>query len=202
MFTQLGRAIRLVPASGVCALDNEDEPLGSGTAAPLIVTAELPTVLQARAEGLRRAHYPPERNHLSAHVTLFHALPPFAESEARSVLAALAAETPPPEALLAAVMDLGTGTALRIDSAAMLAVRDFIADRFHGLLTRQDQHAPRLHVTVQNKVLRAEARALQSALALQFRPEPFAFAGLALHRYLGGPWEPVGRWTFRGRIRR
>ena len=182
--------------------DDEDTLRGAAAAAPLIITAELPAPLQSRADGLRRAHYPPERNQLAAHVTLFHALPPFAEGEARSLLAALAAETPPPEALLAAVMDLGTGTALRIESAVLLAVRASIAERFHGLLTLQDQHAPRLHVTVQNKVVRAEAKALQSALAFAFRPERFAFVGLALHRYKGGPWEPVGRWTFRGRPRR
>jgi len=183
----------------VGTLEDKDETPHGGTAAPLIVTAELPAPLQARADGLRRAHFPPERNHLAAHVTLFHALPPFTEGEARSLLAALAAETPPPEALLAAIMDLGSGTALRIESAAMLAVRASIAERFHGLLTGQDQHAPRLHVTLQNKVSRAEAKALQAALAGGFRPESFAFAGLALHRYMGGPWEPVGRWTFRGR---
>jgi hypothetical protein len=167
----------------------------------LIVTAELPAPLHARADALRRAHFPPERNHLAAHVTLFHALPPFVEGEARSLLSALAAETPQPAALLAAVMDLGSGTALRIECADMLALRDHIAERFHGLLTQQDQHRPRLHVTVQNKVLRAEAKALQAALAADFRPEPFAFAGLALHRYMGGPWEAVGHWTFRGRAR-
>ncbi len=193
------RPIRGPRGSGVGTLEDEEETPHGGTAAPLVVTAELPAPLQARADGLRRAHFPPERNHLAAHVTLFHALPPFAEGEARSLLAALAAETPPPEALLAAVMDLGGGTALRIDSAAMLDVRDCIAERFHGLLTRQDQHAPRLHVTVQNKVLRAEAKALQAELSGAFRPEPFAFAGLALHRYLAGPWELIGRWTFRGR---
>ena len=181
----------------------DDEPLPRvGAAAPLIVTAELPLPLQARADALRRAHYPPERNQLAAHVTLFHALPPFAEGEARSLLAAIAAETAPPPAVLAAVMDLGTGTALRIDSAAMLEVRMQIAERFHGLLTLQDQPAPRLHVTVQNKVARAEAKALQSALAASFQPEPFTFSAIALHRYQGGPWEPAGRWTFRGRTRR
>lgn len=169
----------------------------AGAAAPLIVTAELPAPLQARAEALRRAHYPLERNRLAAHVTLFHALPSFVEDEARSLLAVLAAEAPPPTALLAAVMDLGSGTALRIESPAMLDLRDRIAERFHGLLTLQDQQVPRLHITLQNKARRAEAKALQALLAADFRAEPFAFAGLALHRYIGGPWEPVGRWSFR-----
>jgi len=59
-----------------------------------------------------------------------------------------------------------------------------------------------LHVTVQNKVAKAEARALQAELGAVFRPESFRFAGLALDRYLGGPWESLGRWSFRGKVRR
>lgn len=148
-------------------------------------------------DALRRAHFPPERNVLSAHVTLFHALPPFVEDEARALLAELARAAPPP-ARLVAVMDLGRGTALRIESPALLALRAQIAERFHGLLTGQDSHTPRLHVTVQNKVDRNAARALQAELDRTFSPEPFAFAGLSLHRYRGGPWEPAGSWRFRG----
>ena len=49
---------------------------------PFIVTAELPGEIFSWVDGLRRAHFPPERNHLSAHVTLFHALPPWVEAEA------------------------------------------------------------------------------------------------------------------------
>ena len=56
--------------------------------APLIVTAELPEALQSRADQLRREHFPPERNHLNAHVTLFHAIPAPYEDELKDVLAA------------------------------------------------------------------------------------------------------------------
>lgn len=168
-----------------------------GEAAPLIVTADLPAPLQARVDALRREHFPPERNHLSAHVTLFHALPPFVEDEARALLAELGREAPP-AARLVSIMDLGGGTALRIECPDMLAIRAGIAERFHGLLTTQDQHAPRLHVTIQNKVPRTEAKALQAALLADFREEAFRFAGLSLHRYRGGPWEAAGSWRFRG----
>ena len=95
-------------------------------------------------------------------------------------------------------MNLGRGTALRLVSPAMLDLRERLAGRFHGLLTPQDEHTPRLHVTIQNKVSPAEARALQHALAPSIVPRDFAFAGLALHRYRGGPWEFVKRWPFRG----
>lgn len=165
--------------------------------APLIVTAELPEALQSRFDQLRTAHFPPERNYLKAHVTLFHALPPGVEAEVCDALAAEARARPLP-ARLEGVMNLGRGTAFRIVSPAMIDLRDRLAERFHGLLTPQDQHTPRLHVTVQNKVAPGEAKALQAHLAASFEPRDFAFAGLALHRYLGGPWERVKRWSFRG----
>jgi hypothetical protein len=42
---------------------------------PLIVTALLDEAAQERFDRLRREHFPPERNHLAAHLTLFHRLP-------------------------------------------------------------------------------------------------------------------------------
>jgi hypothetical protein len=42
---------------------------------PLIVTALMDAVAQERFDQLRRSHFPPERNHLDAHLTLFHRLP-------------------------------------------------------------------------------------------------------------------------------
>ncbi|OYZ36214.1 MAG: hypothetical protein B7Y31_10435 [Novosphingobium sp. 16-62-11] len=96
-------------------------------------------------------------------------------------------------------MDLGSGTAFSIHCPAMLDLRAEVAEHFHGMLTAQDRGKPRLHVTVQNKVRRAESIALQQRLAAEFYPREFAFAGLALHHYRGGPWEDAGRWAFRGK---
>ena len=171
---------------------------GQGTA-PLILTAELPLDLYSWATQLRTDHFPPERNFLKAHVTLFHALPHFVEGELREVLGRIAAQSPPVPARLEGVMGLGSGTALRLSSPAMLDLRAEIAERFTGLLTGQDGHPPRLHITVQNKVTPAEAKALQARLGLTVEPRAFAFTGIALHRYLGGPWENLGKWPFRGR---
>src|SRR4029078_4610727 len=64
--------------------------------APLIVTAELAEALQSRADQLRREHCPPERNHLSARVTLCHAIPAPYEEELRDVLAVEARARPVP----------------------------------------------------------------------------------------------------------
>lgn len=114
------------------------------------------------------------------------------------MLSRMAAQNAPVEARLSGIMDLGSGTALCIDSPAMMDLRAGIADHFHGLLTLQDDHVPRLHVTVQNKVLRKDAIALQMSLQAAFAARTFTFAGLALHHYLGGPWGDAGRWSFRG----
>ncbi|MEW4448266.1 2'-5' RNA ligase family protein [Qipengyuania sp. JC766] len=171
---------------------------GSGDDAPLILTAELPRDMAGWATGLRRAHFPPERNYLDAHVTLFHALPRMYEDEIRTTLGRIAAETAPVPGRLTGLMSLGKGTALKLESPDMLSLRAEIAGRFHGLLTAQDQHKPRLHVTIQNKVKPDEAKALQAELAPAMSPRDFAFRGLSLFVYRGGPWEHLHTYAFRG----
>ncbi len=171
---------------------------GAPLPAPLIVTATLPPDLHRWATDLRTRHFPAERNYLEAHVTLFHALPPSAEAEVLAALKAEAAANVPLAARLEGVMSLGRGTALRLSSAPLLALRDRLAGRFHGLLTAQDSHRPRLHVTVQNKVSVDAARALQAQLGPVAVPRDFAFPGLALYRYRGGPWDHVRDFAFRG----
>jgi hypothetical protein len=97
-------------------------------------------------------------------------------------------------------MNLGKGTALALTSPTMLRIREEIADLFHGMLTAQDQHKPRLHITVQNKVTPEAARALQAELEAVVQPRKFAFSGLGLHRYCNPHWEAVGVWSFRGKV--
>lgn len=166
--------------------------------APIIITAEMGKADQAWASGLRATHFPPERNYLDAHITLFHHLPPGHLAEIKSRLASLAAEYPPPVAHLSEVMLLGSGVAYRIDSRELLAIRDELAHDFRGLLIPQDQARPRLHITVQNKVEPAIAKALHATLSATFQPRLLAISGLAAHYYRGGPWERIGSWSFRG----
>ncbi|MFC3441907.1 2'-5' RNA ligase family protein [Sphingobium rhizovicinum] len=166
--------------------------------APIIVTALLGAGDFAWADGLRRAHFPPECNLIPAHLTLFHHLPPSALEEVAARLKRLCTGPPPP-ARLTEVMLLGRGVAFRVDSPALLAMRNELADAFAGLLTPQDQARPRLHITVQNKVAPEAAKALAAALRTAFRPRPLAIAGLAAWHYRGGPWELAMKAMFRGR---
>ena len=167
-------------------------------AGALIVTAELAGEDFAWLDRLRQAHFPPERNRLRAHLTIFHALPPSAEAEARRALSLEASEAPP-QATIEGVMNLGGGVAYRVVSPELEQIRARLAAQFRGLLTAQDSAGWRPHVTVQNKVPSSTARALQSRLESDFRPRPLGIAGLGLHRYLDGPWEQVALFPFRGR---
>ncbi len=166
--------------------------------APLLVTAELPEHVFLWADGLRREHYPPDRNRLGAHVTLFHALPPSAEGEVRRLLAEMATE-PAPEALVTGVMDLGQGSAFAVDSPDMVDIHGELADRLRGLIQQKDAASLRLHITVQNKVPIAEARALQMQLAADFVAMRFRFRGLALSQWRDEKWHRTQLYPFRGR---
>ena len=128
---------------------------------------------------------------------MFHHLPPGVESEVGRRIADYAA-APAPRATVAGIMDLGGGTALRIESEELEDIRYDLALALHGVLTPQDRAPWRPHVTVQNKVEPKDAKALQARLRAGFERRPLAIRGLALWRYLDGPWEPVKRWTFRG----
>ena len=163
----------------------------------LIVTAELGTADLAWLDGLRKRHFPVDRNHLQAHLTIFHALPPSAEREARTRLAELA-NSRPPRAFIHGLMNLGGGVAYRVVSDELERMRDQLADGFHGLLSAQDSAGSRPHVTIQNKVAPKTARALLAELQRGFCERPLNIFGLGLHRYLGGPWQELAIYPFRG----
>ena len=167
-------------------------------AGALIVTAEIGANDLSWLDRLRRAHYPPERNRVPAHLTIFHALPPSAEREVRSSLSrTVSAE--PPQASIEGLMNLGGGVAYRVVSPQLDGIRSRLADDFHGLLSAQDSDGWRPHVTIQNKVSAKEARALMIEIEQGFCPQPLEIRGLGLHRYIDGPWERLATYAFRGR---
>jgi hypothetical protein len=96
-------------------------------------------------------------------------------------------------------MDLGGGVAFRVVSDELDAIRAELGEGLAGLLGAQDSQGWRPHVTIQNKVAPKVARALLAQLERGFTPRPLAIAGLGLHRYLGGPWEQLAAYPFRGR---
>lgn len=164
---------------------------------PLILTAGLPQAEQRRFNALREQHFPTERNHLAAHVTLFHALP---GSERDAVLLRLRremAEIERPEVAVTGLRSLGRGVAFVLQSEGLGRLHAALAEAWWPLLTAQDRQPLRPHVTIQNKVTPAEARATLEAVSAGFAPWRFSCPGIAVWRYAGGPWEAVSELRFR-----
>lgn len=163
---------------------------------PLILTMMLDAATQDWLDALRRAHFPPERNLVPAHVTLFHALP---GAEIGSVLAALAEECGggvPSAVRIGPPRFLGRGVALAVTAPAVAALRGRLAARWLAWLTPQDRQGWRPHATVQNKTTAERARALHVELAAGLPVREGRAEGLLLWRYRGGPWEAAGRFAF------
>jgi hypothetical protein len=165
-------------------------------AGALIFTAEIAPGDFSWLEGLRRVHYPPERNQVPAHLTMFHAIAPSAEAELCARVS-LMVHRRAPRAEIAGLMDLGGGVAFRVVSLDLDVIREELAHDLHGLLGPQDSGGWRPHITIQNKVAPKAARALKESLEWTFRPRNLGISGLGIYRYLDGPWEKVAVYPFR-----
>lgn len=171
---------------------------GAGESAPLILTLLMDHASQERFDGLRRAHFPPERNYLSAHLTLFHHLPGDRAGEIASTIQETCREQEPMVLRATGILFLGRGVAYRLESPALLGLRRRLAEEWEPWLTSQDRQGFRPHVTVQNKVSPETASSLRDGLQAGFAPFEVGGEGLALWRYMGGPWEAAGEYRFGG----
>lgn len=166
--------------------------------APLILTLALAPADQARFDHLRTAHFPAERNYLDAHVSLFHHLPGDEASAIAATLAIAAGARAPFAIAVTGLRSLGRGTAFTLAAPELARLRAELAALWAAALTAQDWQGFRPHITIQNKVDPAAARALLSQLSRDFAPFEVTATGLALWRYRGGPWEKEGDFAFTG----
>ncbi|MBF5043788.1 2'-5' RNA ligase family protein [Aggregicoccus sp. 17bor-14] len=165
---------------------------------PLLVTLGLEPAAFAQLDSLRRRYFPPGRNFIPAHLSLFHHLPG-AEQPAVERALAQAAERHGPVALhFTRLVPLGRGMAARAEEApALRALHAELARAFAPWLTPQDRQPLTPHVTLMNKATPEEARAALAELGRSWAPLATRGEALLLWRYLGGPWEPLGRFPLR-----
>ena len=168
--------------------------------APLILTLTLDAASQAFFDEQRRQYFPPKINYLGAHLTLFHALP---GAEYAAIVADLAEVTASQPAFLplqaTGVKFMGRGVMHTLDNPSLPALHRRLQQRWQPWLTPQDGQGLRPHITVQNKVDPAVARALHEKLAAGFQPFAAQGTGLALWAYRGGPWELRQQFAFGGK---
>ena len=163
---------------------------------PLVLTLTLDDSAFRFFNALRRQHFPPERNHLDAHLTLFHHLP---GAEAEAIIQALEEVSRQEASINLSVSEvrlLGKGVAYRLESKPLQQLHRRLQKEWHHWLTAQDQQKLWPHITVQNKVSVCEAKTLHEQLSQGF--EPFAATGIGLHlwEYRGGPWQSWRKFEF------
>jgi 2'-5' RNA ligase len=168
------------------------------TDAPLILTLRLDDASFAFFNELRQQHFPPERNFLAAHVTLFHHLPGSQLAELSAALAEHCRTQPPLPLRVSSLRFMGAGVAYNLENADLQRLHRALQARWQAYLTRQDQQTLRPHVTVQNKVTPAAARALLEQLTATFEPFEATGTGLQLWAYRGGPWQALREFDFAG----
>ncbi|UYZ64680.1 2'-5' RNA ligase family protein [Hymenobacter weizhouensis] len=168
----------------------------SSISAPLILTLRLDPAAQAHFDELRQRHFPPERNFLAAHVTLFHHLPGEEAPAITRFLTEWAANLAPLTLRVAGLRFLGRGVAYDLANDELLRRHRELQTAWAAWLTPQDQQRLRPHVTVQNKVAPDVARTLHTQLAADFQPFEVQATGVQLWAYRGGPWEALREVAF------
>ncbi|MGL4612022.1 MAG: 2'-5' RNA ligase family protein [Trueperaceae bacterium] len=164
--------------------------------APFILTLELDLNSFEILNALRKEHFPPERNFLDAHITLFHKLPGEKEEALSTTLETLAVSTRVFDVTFSSLRFLGRGVAINVESTELLELRQTLRQTWLHYLETQDQGSFKPHVTIQNKVASQEAKALLEGLSPSWQSFMGKGIGLLLWRYLGGPWELVKKYSF------
>lgn len=164
--------------------------------APLILTLKLDIDSFRFFDDLRQKYFPPERNFLAAHVTLFHHLPGEHLENIRREIERICAETPSFQIEFTRWRFLGKGTAMTIESGELIKLRNNLAKVWKADLTAQDEQKFQPHITVQNKVAPDEARRTFEILAADFQPKSGLAEGLTLWHYAGGAWKFEAEWLF------
>jgi 2'-5' RNA ligase len=166
------------------------------TIAPLILTLQLDERSFAFFDEQRRRYFPPERNFIPAHLTLFHALPGEQLAKVEQDIKACASNRKAFGLDVTGVRSLGRGVAYALSSRELAEMRRHLALTWNDWLKPQDRQNHNPHMTVQNKVDTTQARALLEDLRESF--EPFQVTGVALDLwwYRGGPWEKVRSFRF------
>jgi 2'-5' RNA ligase len=173
--------------------------MGDDAAAPpLLVTLALDRESFARLDALRTRLFPPERNVVPAHISLFHRLPGDERAAVEATLTSSAGESRPMTLRFGGVSRLGAGVAAQVEAPGLGAIHARLARAFAPWLTPQDRQPFRPHVTLMNKATRDAAALAHAGLREAWEPWEGVGEGLLLWSYLGGPWRFEARFAFGG----
>ncbi|RVU02888.1 2'-5' RNA ligase family protein [Mucilaginibacter limnophilus] len=159
----------------------------------LILTLKLDSLSQTFFDEQRKRYFPPERNFLNAHLTLFHQLPDTAGT--MQVVGNIKQEQFKCD--VTGLLFLGAGVAYKIESLALNALHNKLKHDLLEHLIQQDKQGFRPHITIQNKVPAETAKQLFNGLTLSFKPFRVKATGFELWRYVDGYWQHVVFYPFK-----
>ncbi|KAI5477511.1 hypothetical protein MNV49_006296 [Pseudohyphozyma bogoriensis] len=174
---------------------------------PFVLTLLLDPATQSHLDSLRRAHFPPHRNHLAAHLTLFHALPASSLASIKADLAHLCDLTTEFEVKVGPVFKLSNrGVGIDVESPEGKKtqwLRAKLLKRWisQGVeLTNQDRmNFTRPHVTIQNKVTEEEAKDTFEVVNKDWKGWRGKALGFGLFEYQkSGKWLHQEDFPFKG----
>jgi 2'-5' RNA ligase len=167
------------------------------TPPPLVLTLKLDESSFDYLDRLRQQYFPPQRNFLKAHLTLFHALPGSQKASIGKTLQEFCSSISLLHLLFSQLRYLGQGVAIEVDCPQLKQLRLRLQETWKMWLSPQDRQGYRPHVTIQNKVMSDEARQLYEQLESEWQPFNGYGEGLLLWHYQGGPWNLVNEFPFR-----
>lgn len=162
---------------------------------PLILTLQLNEEAFIYFNALRQQYFPPERNFLSAHLTLFHHLPPN-ESTIEDELISISGQQNVLALSVIDVVSIGKGVAFKIECPALQKLHSRLQAKWNHWLTLQDKQKLWPHVTVQNKIAPPIANQTLQKLKASFQPFTAYGTGFSLWEYGGGPWRFLRTFPF------
>ncbi len=162
---------------------------------PLILTIQLDEQAQLFFNQKRKQYFPPERNFIEAHLTLFHHLPDD-ETKIISDINTICHQQKGIELLVTQPVSIGKGVAYKIESKALTSLHKTLQKQWIDFLTTQDRQGLWAHITVQNKVSSQQAKQTLQNIQHEFIPFTACAVGLLLWKYVNGPWEEYRQFTF------
>lgn len=161
---------------------------------PLIVTIRMDDTSFSFFNSLRKIYFPSELNYIDAHLTLFHALPT-EEYIMEDLIEASTRFSPFPIHANEPAF-LGNGVAYKLDSEKVMDLHLSLQKKWMDVLIPQDRQKLWPHITVQNKVEKAEAEALMEFLKSYFSSFDLQALGLDIWEYRQGPWAHKAYFPF------
>jgi 2'-5' RNA ligase len=163
---------------------------------PLILTIKMDSESADFLTALRDKYFPPERNYLKAHITLFHHLPGEQLDEIEDYLKIISSRQFEFPLQFQEVKFIGRGTIITVESPALTSLRNKLANQWNDWLTPQDRQKFAAHVTLQNKTEPDEAQKVFAELEKNWQPRTGTATAAQLWHYRDGPWQLANEFDF------